>query len=154
MPGDKKPKRRGGPRQKMTAEERAAEVQQMLRMRTYGASYQAIADHFGIAKETAFRKIQQELSSIPREEVTNLRALEAAKLDAAELRLQDKIKSGNVGAINALVRVSESRRRLLGLDMPEQHEVKISREEESLIDQLVGALTEQQQRRAGEGDMP
>ena len=153
MPGDKK-KRRGGPRPKMTTEERTAETQQMLRMRTYGASYQAIADHFGIARETAFRRIQTELSSIPREEVTNLRALEAAKLDAAELRLQDAIKEGDVKAINALVRVSESRRKLLGLDLPEQHEVKISREEESLIDQLVGALTEQQQRRSGEGDVP
>lgn len=149
-----KKKRRGGPRPKMTAEERAQEIQQMLRMRTYGASYQAIADHFDIARETVFKKIQQELTSIPREDVTNLRALEAAKLDAAELRLQDKIKAGNIGAINALVRVSESRRKLLGLDLPEQHEVKISREEESLIDQLVGALTEQQQRRAGEGDTP
>lgn len=153
MPDDKK-KRRGGPRPKMTTEERTAETQQMLRMRTYGASYQAIADHFGIARETAFRRIQTELSSIPREEVTNLRALEAAKLDAAELRLQDAIKEGDVKAINALVRVSESRRKLLGLDLPEQHEVKISREEESLIDQLVGALTEQQQRRSGEGDVP
>lgn len=138
----------------MTEEERAAEVHQMVRMRTYGASYQAIGDHFGVSKDVAFRKIKAELRSLPQEDAADLRALEAAKLDAAELRLQDGIKEGNVAAINTLVRVSESRRKLLGLDLPEQHEVKISREEESLIDQLVNALTEQQTRQAGSGDTP
>ena len=147
-------KRRGGPRAGVDEAQRAEEVQTMLHMRRAGASYQAIGDHFGMRRGTVFRKVRDELRNMPREEATELRSLEVAKLDYAETRLQAAVKAGQVGAINALVRLSESRRKLLGLDMPEQHEVKISREEESLIDQLVGALTEQQERRAGEGDVP
>lgn len=148
---NKKGSHRGGPRPGMTEEERAREVQQMLAMRRAGASYSAIGDHFGIARETVFHKVRDELRNMPREEATELRALEAVKLDQAEFKLQAGIKAGDVKAITALVRVSESRRKLLGLDMPEQHEVKISREEESLIDQLASALTERQQRETEEG---
>lgn len=148
-----KQKKKSGPRAWMTEEDRAREIQEMLRMRTYGASYQAIADHFGIGRVNVWKKIKDELANIPEDEAKTLRALEALKLDQAEFRLQKGIQSGDVKAINALIRLSESRRKLLGLDMPEQHEVKISREEESLIDQLAAALTERDNREKKNGEI-
>lgn len=142
---------KGGPRPGMSAEERAEEAMQMLHARRSGASYDAIGRQFGLSSRAVFMKVQKLLADMPKEEAAELRALESQKLDFAEFSLRAQIKAGNVGAINALVRISESRRRLLGLNMPEQHEVKISREEESLIGQLASALTERQQRETEEG---
>jgi len=96
-------------------------------------------------------KIRAELRNIPKDEATELRTLEALKLDQAEVHLQAGVKAGDPRAITTLVRISESRRRLLGLDMPEQHEVRISREEETLIDQLAAALAERDRREDREG---
>lgn len=141
---------KGGRRKGMTDEDRAEELQQMLHARRAGASFAAIGRQFGISQHTVHDKIKAAIADMPKEEASELRSLEAQKLDFAETRLQDQIRAGNVPAINALVRLSESRRKLLGLDMPEQHEVKISREEESLIDQLASALTEQSKRREAE----
>lgn len=141
-----KKKRRGGPRKGMTQEQREQELQQMLVMRRSGASYTAIARHFGLDRTVVTEKIRAELRNIPKDEATELRTLEALKLDQAEVHLQAGVKAGDPRAITTLVRISESRRRLLGLDMPEQHEVRISREEETLIDQLAAALAERDRR--------
>ena len=122
-----KKKRRGGPRKGMTQEQREQELQQMLSMRRSGASYTAIARHFGLDRTVVAEKIRAELRNIPKDEATELRTLEALKLDQAEVHLQAGVKAGDPRAITTLVRISESRRRLLGLDMPEQHEVRISR---------------------------
>ncbi len=146
-----KKKRRGGPRKGMTQEQREQELQQMLSMRRSGASYTAIARHFGLDRTVVTEKIRAELRNIPKDEATELRTLEALKLDQAEVHLQAGVKAGDPRAITTLVRISESRRRLLGLDMPEQHEVRISREEETLIDQLAAALAERDRREDREG---
>ena len=142
-------KRRGGPRTGMTAQEREQELVTILRMRRAGADYNAIGKHFGINPSTAYQKVRKAIQDMPKEEASELRALEAAKLDFAETHLQTGIKAGDTKSITALVRLSESRRKLLGLDMPEQHEVKITREEESLADQLAAALTEKIKREQG-----
>lgn len=123
----------------------------MLSMRRSGASYTAIARHFGLDRTVVTEKIRAELRNIPKDEATELRTLEALKLDQAEVHLQAGVKAGDPRAITTLVRISESRRRLLGLDMPEQHEVRISREEETLIDQLAAALAERDRREDREG---
>ena len=146
-----KKRRRGGPRKGMTQEQREQELQQMLSMRRSGASYTAIARHFGLDRTVVAEKIRAELRNIPKDEATELRTLEALKLDQAEVHLQAGVKAGDPRAITTLVRISESRRRLLGLDMPEQHEVRISREEETLIDQLAAALAERDRREDREG---
>lgn len=130
----------GGPRAGMTDEQRAEETQQMLHARRAGASYAAIARQFGVSTKTVHDKVKAALADMPREAATELRALESQKLDYAEFALREQIKIGNVQAINTLVRISESRRRLLGLDMPEQHEVKITREEQTLAEQMAREL--------------
>ena len=140
--------RNGGRRRGMTDEDRAEEIQQMLHARRAGASYAAIARQFGLNVKTVHEKITGALRDIPKDEATELRALEAQKLDYAETRLQEQIRVGNVPAINALVRLCESRRKLLGLDMPEQHEVKVSNEEQSLMRQAVAAPREKAERDA------
>lgn len=133
---------KGGRRPGMTEQQRQEETETMLRMRRAGASYQSIADHFDLSYKTVYTRIKAMLEDLPKEEATFLRSMEVQKLDYAESRLQTAVKEGSVSAIRALVVISESRRKLLGLDQPEQHEVKVSREAEDLAEQLANALAE------------
>lgn len=130
-------KRRGGRRPGMTDEQRRAEVQTMLRMRRSGASYQAIADHFGLAKESCFEKIKRELQDLPKEDAAALRTIEVARLDYMESKLQPAIAEGHVPSINAARLLGERRATLLGLDMPQEHRVFIDQDEASIADQIV-----------------
>lgn len=142
---------KGGPRKGMTDEERQEELLSMLRMRRAGASYASIASQLGISTHTAYQKIKDALDAAPVEEATMLRAIEAERLDYLERQLQPMLQEHDLKAIQQAIRLSESRRKLLGLDMPEQHEVKVSTTEQTLMKQAVVALQEQAERRAREG---
>ncbi|MGC8035671.1 hypothetical protein ACP3WA_26540, partial [Salmonella enterica] len=75
-------------------------------------------------------------------EAAQLRVIEGRKLDHYELKLQADINKGDVPAINTAIRISERRCRMMGLDMPQQHEITVSKEEEALADQLVEEFLE------------
>lgn len=141
MTTGKKP-RKGGRRPGFTEEQRAEETAQMLKMRQMGASYEAIARHFNLNKKTVWERVTQMIRDMPADDATVLRALEARKYDVLEAQLQEGIKEGDTKAILAALRVSERRCRLLGLDMPEQFEVRIDAETQALADQVAGALRE------------
>lgn len=126
----------------MTEERRAEETAEMLQMRQMGASYEAIARHYGLNRKTVWERVTQALRDMPSDDAAILRALEARKYDVLEAQLQAGIKEGDTKAITTAIRVSERRCRLLGLDMPERHEVKIDAETQALADQVVGALQE------------
>ena len=126
----------------MTEERRAEETAEMLQMRQMGASYEAIARHYNLNRKTVWERVTQALRDMPSDDAAILRALEARKYDVLEAQLQAGIKDGDTKAITTAIRVSERRCRLLGLDMPEQHEVKIDAETQALADQVVGALQE------------
>ncbi|MGJ8508381.1 hypothetical protein, partial [Glaesserella parasuis] len=57
-----------------------------------------------------------------------------------------------VPAINTAIRISERRCRMMGLDMPQQHEITVSKEEEALADQLVEEFLEDFRRAAREDE--
>lgn len=126
----------------MTEERRAEETAEMLQMRQMGASYEAIARHYKLNRKTVWERVTQALRDMPSDDAAILRALEARKYDVLEAQLQAGIKEGDTKAITTAIRVSERRCRLLGLDMPERHEVKIDAETQALADQVVGALQE------------
>lgn len=126
----------------MTEERRAEETAEMLQMRQMGASYEAIARHYNLNRKTVWERVTQALRDMPSDDAAILRALEARKYDVLEAQLQAGIKEGDTKAITTAIRVSERRCRLLGLDMPEQHEVKIDAETQALAGQVVGALKE------------
>jgi hypothetical protein len=119
-----------------------------LDYRKAGQSYRAIGDVLGVSMKTAHQDVHQALAELAALELSSageLRALELARLDdlaiAAARILQashplvsgGKVLSGftndgtaigltddgpKLAAIDRLVRISESRRKLLGLDAP------------------------------------
>lgn len=102
--------------------EKAAERRvKALQLRQVGASYRAIARQCGVSVKTAHKDVSEalaELAALERHEAASLRALEQARLDECLLVLAPRIKAGDLGAIDRALRISESRRRLLGLDEP------------------------------------
>lgn len=96
---------------------------QALQLRKAGASYRQIATQLGVDIATAWSDVQAELLQLRTLATTtaeDVKALELQRLDALTAGLFVKATSsgGDARAVTALVRVSERRARLLGLDAP------------------------------------
>lgn len=141
-----------------------------LALREAGMSYRAIARELGWADpKGAWQAVRRSLDRIPAENVAALRAVETARLD----RLTEEamrvvstfhpvVSNGRVfpdleddgpklQAINTLIRLSESRRRLLGLDLPARHEVTVSDDSGRLDTEIAALLAELDTRARGDG---
>lgn len=96
--------------------ERDAEA---ARLRSTGLGLRQIADTLGYESESgASKAISRALAAVPAEAVNELRLLESARLDQLLAALQPGVGDGNVQAIAEARKISESRRRLFGLDGP------------------------------------
>lgn len=100
-----------------------------LDLRRKGASYRDIAHSLGVAPSTAYGYVREELDELRREvteTAAELRDVEVQRLDALTsqlfLMLDRSNPSEGARLALALVRVSESRRQLLGLDAPQKIE--------------------------------
>jgi hypothetical protein len=90
-----------------------------LRLRTAGASYRQIGEQLGTSAVQAWRDVGFALGEVVErrnEDAVALRTLELERLDRLTLALWPKAQKAHVDAVRALVRVSERRCRLLGLD--------------------------------------
>lgn len=89
-------------------------------LRKAGASYRQIGRKLGVSGKTAHEDVHAvlaELAAQSLESAAEYRALELERLDMAQLALYQHLDSGDPQIVAAWVRVSESRRRLLGLDL-------------------------------------
>ncbi len=100
-----------------------------LGMRAGGHSYRAIARALGVSLSTAHGYVAEALADLrthTAEQAQTLRDLEAHKLDRAERFTWRALRSAGPADVaklaNTLRSISESRRRLLGLDAPVQVE--------------------------------
>lgn len=113
-----------------------------VRLRTAGYGYLEIANKLGYANESgAYKAVQRALAAVPVEDVTELRALEAARLDRISEELSNLLlvkvplvvdgrwivdqndkslrdPASVVAIVDRLLRVSEQRARLFGLNAP------------------------------------
>ena len=121
---------------KGASDARAAERRaRALDLRKAGATYRAIAAHGrehgwappAYGEAMAFRDVRHELDRLASECAESagaVRELELARLDRLQMALDKRVRDGDPQAINTAIRLSESRRKLLGVDAPEQHEVE------------------------------
>src|SRR4051794_4023139 len=92
---------------------------QALNLRTAGASYRTICRQLGISHAQAQRDVVQALADRrvkAAETADMLVELEIERLDVALLALSHKVRSGHLGAISLWIKLSETRRKLLGID--------------------------------------
>lgn len=133
-------------------------------LRARSLSYKDIAVKLGYENESgAFKAVQRALAAVPVEAVAELRAIEAQRLDALSRRLwavldtrypltaPDRVfvnKDGEsvpdprpvIAAVDRLLRISEQRRRLLGLDAPAPKPAEDEPEAASGLELLVRQL--------------
>lgn len=89
-----------------------------LQLRLEGHSFRAIADQLGLSLGTTYSRVRAAVDLEVNPKADELRAVEVQRLDMYLARLAPKIAEGDDRAINTAVRISESRRRMLGLDRP------------------------------------
>lgn len=105
-----------------------------LDLRISGLSYRAIADKLSKPDDTishvqVYRDIENELARLAdlrADKAETLRELELQRLDKIINSLDAWVASGNVGAVNAWIKASERRAKLLGLDAPTKVDAKVA----------------------------
>lgn len=94
----------------------AERARKALEMRAARMPFQVIADRLGYSSRgAAYNAVKRELSRIPREAAKELRNVELDSLDNLERRLMTQALNGNLGAVDRVLRIKESRARLAGL---------------------------------------
>lgn len=108
-----------GPSPKTRQQLRRAELRKKIcDLRVSGASFARIGEMLGISTSNAFQHFKKALRDIPLESAKTARQVELERLDIATLAIAKKIREGNAQAILAMLKISERRAKLLGLDAP------------------------------------
>ncbi len=88
-----------------------------VELATQGMSYDDIAHEVGYShRGSAHRAVFKALAAHEAEEVEMLRAMELDRLDHYLAKVWPKVEEGDLNAILVAIRISDARRRLLGLD--------------------------------------
>lgn len=97
-----------------------------LERRREGASYRDIAIELGVSISTAHEWVHAALADVTalnQDKATELRELEAERLDHILQKLWPRVNRGNLSAIDRALRVILQRAKLLGLEAPQQHQI-------------------------------
>jgi hypothetical protein len=103
--------------------EAAARVRKMIQMKLAGLSYDEIARQIGYGRaEAAHRAVKRYIHKLPSLEAHELRKIENERLDTLQTMLWQRLGSSDTpglwfAALDRILRVSEARRRLNGLDL-------------------------------------
>jgi hypothetical protein len=134
----------GSRHNKSNAAKVATEQAFIFEAKLAGHSVRAIStlasQHFGyyISKSTVQNRIDAEVNQTVQPLADDLRKVEVARLDKYLAALEPDIATGDPKAINAALRVSERRCKLLGIDAPVQ--VEVTHSVQSSVDAELEAL--------------
>lgn len=122
----------------------AERQREILDLRKSGMTFAAIAAQLGYADHSGVHDAYQKAMKAMLEPANDIRALEAARLDALwsvwyPQALQPASKNGPA-ALDRCLRIMDRRAKLLGLDAPTQVRVTVSDKTQQEIDQLVAEL--------------
>jgi hypothetical protein len=95
--------------------------EQALSLKLRGFTYRMIAGEMNLSRAGAHRCVARALAATRakvEEDTETLRCLEAARLDSLLQSVWLSAMRGNLESVHCAVRVLESRRKLMGLDMP------------------------------------
>lgn len=120
-----------------------------LELRKAGATYNQIATQLGYSSpSTAHRAVTTALNRLCTDNAEQLLKLELTRLDQATLWAAQRAKAGEPAAINTLVRISERRAKLLGLDNNEkrladaaEQQATIDKQQANLVIKLIKSVT-------------
>lgn len=99
----------------------AERARKALDLKIAGATYQRIGDTLGMSRSGAAKAVERAMRDLReevREAAAELREIESARLDRMLLGIWQKARSGDLAAIDRVLRIMERRARLYGLDGP------------------------------------
>lgn len=117
-PRGKQPRRARDNAEEVDCETAEAEA---LQLRRNGLSYEKIAAAQGVGIGTAHRRVKRamdRLRAVVDERAGQVRELELDRLDALLEVVLVKALAGDLGAVDRAIKISESRRKLAGVDAP------------------------------------
>lgn len=99
-------------------------VRKALQLRMAGATFQAIADQCGYKNaQRAHEAVKRAIKAIPRQEATEIKQMEADRLDRLMLAIWERATKGDTEATDRILKIMKRRADLLGLDAPAKHEL-------------------------------
>lgn len=109
-----------------------------LQLRLKGYSYQEIADEVGYgSKGSAHNAVSAELKAIPREAAEQAREAELSRLDQLQKAMVNQALAGDPMAVDRVLKVIESRSKLLGLyDLADNEDPAQQRTKDALAEFL------------------
>lgn len=124
---------------------RAEQDEQILRLRCAGLSLRAIAARVGLSHQGVSDRITAALAELVTPAASEYRQMEAARLNDLTVRAYEVLDGAEgdevkLKAIDRLTRLSESRRKLLGLDATEPLSVVLERRTDMEVDIVAEAL--------------
>lgn len=102
---------------------------QAWELRLAGHTYAEIGAELGVSSQRAHvyvTQVQAQTQQRCNEEAETLRALELERLDAVQMPLWDRVESGDLRAIDALLKIMDRRAKLLGLYAAPKAAVRVS----------------------------
>jgi hypothetical protein len=102
---------------------RAERDRDWIDLRRKGLLESEIASRYDMRQQTVSKAILKYVRNLPALAADDLRRLEAERLDALSAAVAPAIAKGDPRSIEAAVRISERRAKLLGLDKPTTHRI-------------------------------
>lgn len=106
--------------------QRAARRMEALQMRMMGFSYEAIGKRLRISTSHAHGIVTRALRNAERSSASELREMENQTLNRMQLAIWPKVIEGHLPSIDRALRISEHRRKMNGLDAPQQVEISLT----------------------------
>lgn len=132
----KQTKAPGGKHNRPSRVSAAERRRQAVQLRAMGRTFAEIAEALGYAGESGARNaVNEQLARLESQDVKDadlLRRLEAERIDLARRSIAQAVMQGNLAAIDRWQRLSESFRKLYGLDAPAQLDVSVD-EQQSVV---------------------
>lgn len=102
---------------------------QCFELRKQGYSYREIGRELGISEAQSHRDVKRvmvKLEKLTLDSAVQYREMELERLDTLYKVSYDQAIAGDLAALDRCLKISEARRKLLGLDAPVQSEVAIA----------------------------
>lgn len=131
--------------------ESAELTRQCLELRLAGGNLESIGRTVGLHKSNVSRRIKAALAAIPEPEAAEMRKIENERLNVMQAAIWGKVRKGDYGAVDRVIKISERRSRLNGLDAPQRVDLGAMAVD---IDAVAREITEALMHRDGEVELP
>ena len=130
-------------------------AEKIIELRRTGATWELIAKATGYANASgAYKAYQKILASMVYPKLEEYRHMELDLYDRLQLGVYERAKNGDIRAIDTILRISDRRRSIIGLDAPSKIQAEVITYDGAILEQHTARIVELvRQSRKPQGDM-